>query len=94
MFSATFPTEIQELAGSFLDNYLFLAVGIVGGACADVHQIFYQVPKAEKRNKLKELLMQDGVCTYCCLFCPYGVENIIVMMYHDNVFDIEYIHNV
>lgn len=60
MFSATFPKEIQELASQFLHNYLFAAVGIVGGACADVQQIFYQVARNEKRNKLKELLQLDG----------------------------------
>ncbi|KAG8312575.1 putative ATP-dependent RNA helicase ddx4 [Homalodisca vitripennis] len=60
MFSATFPDEIQQLAGQFLHNYIFAAVGIVGGACADVEQIFYQVARNEKRNKLKELLLQDN----------------------------------
>ncbi|XP_018341944.1 PREDICTED: ATP-dependent RNA helicase vasa isoform X2 [Trachymyrmex septentrionalis] len=57
MFSATFPNEIQELAGRFLRNYLFLAVGIVGGACADVEQNFYQASgQSEKRKLLKELV--------------------------------------
>ncbi|XP_024888360.1 ATP-dependent RNA helicase vasa isoform X1 [Temnothorax curvispinosus] len=57
MFSATFPNEIQELAGRFLRNYLFLAVGIVGGACADVQQNFYQSSgQSEKRKLLKELI--------------------------------------
>ncbi|KAG5324307.1 VASA1 helicase, partial [Pseudoatta argentina] len=57
MFSATFPNEIQELASRFLRNYLFLAVGIVGGACADVEQNFYQASgQSEKRKLLKELI--------------------------------------
>ncbi|XP_011645644.1 ATP-dependent RNA helicase vasa [Pogonomyrmex barbatus] len=57
MFSATFPSEIQELAGRFLRNYLFLAVGIVGGACSDVEQNFYQASgQSEKRKLLKELI--------------------------------------
>lgn len=30
MFSATFPDEIQRLAGQFLDKYIFIAVGIIG----------------------------------------------------------------
>ena len=59
MFSATFPREIQELAGQFLDNYVFVAVGIVGSACTDVQQIVYEVSKFEKRKKLQEILM-DG----------------------------------
>ncbi len=28
MFSATFPKEIQRLAGDFLNNYVFLTVGV------------------------------------------------------------------
>ena len=30
LFSATLPKEIQQLAASFLDNYIFLACGRVG----------------------------------------------------------------
>lgn len=59
MFSATFPEEIQRLAGKFLNNYLFVAVGIIGGACSDVEQNLHEVTKFEKRKKLMELL-QSG----------------------------------
>ncbi|XP_071440595.1 ATP-dependent RNA helicase vasa isoform X2 [Hetaerina americana] len=60
MFSATFPEEIQKLAGKFLYNYLFLTVGIVGGACSDVEQKFYEVTKFEKRKKLVEMLRESS----------------------------------
>merc|ERR1711915_803968 len=43
----------------FLNYYLFLTVGLVGGACSDVEQTFYEVAKSEKREKLEEL-MQDA----------------------------------
>lgn len=56
MFSATFPQEIQEAAGKFLRDYMFVAVGIVGGACSDVEQIIYNVKKYEKRDKLIQIL--------------------------------------
>lgn len=56
MFSATFPEEIQRLAGEFLKNYVFITVGIVGGACTDVEQTFFELTKFEKRDKLIELL--------------------------------------
>jgi probable ATP-dependent RNA helicase DDX4 len=52
MFSATFPEEIQRLAGTYLRNYLFLTVGIVGGASTDVEQDFVEVGKFKKRGKL------------------------------------------
>lgn len=61
MFSATFPEEIQHLAGKFLYDYIFVAVGIVGGACADVEQRFYEVGKFKKRQKLLELLQEEGI---------------------------------
>lgn len=60
MFSATFPEDIQHLAGRFLNNYLFVAVGIVGGASTDVEQIFIEVTKYEKRNSLKQLIEENG----------------------------------
>jgi probable ATP-dependent RNA helicase DDX4 len=56
MFSATFPEEIQQLAAKFLHNYIFLAVGIVGSACTDVEQRFFQVGKYDKRSKLLSIL--------------------------------------
>ena len=40
MFSTTFPDEVQESAQEFLaDDYLFLTIGLVGGACSDVKQV-------------------------------------------------------
>ncbi|XP_012281400.1 ATP-dependent RNA helicase vasa [Orussus abietinus] len=60
MFSATFPADVQQLASNFLHNHLFLAVGIVGGACSDVEQTFYEVTKYQKRSKLKELLDKES----------------------------------
>ncbi|XP_045060754.1 probable ATP-dependent RNA helicase DDX4 [Desmodus rotundus] len=61
MFSATFPEEIQRLAGEFLKpNYLFVAVGQVGGACTDVQQSVLQVGQYAKREKLVEVLRNTG----------------------------------
>ncbi|XP_035783109.1 ATP-dependent RNA helicase vasa-like [Anopheles albimanus] len=56
MFSATFAPDIQQLAGVFLNNYIYVAVGIVGGACGDVDQVIYEVEKFKKRKKLEEIL--------------------------------------
>jgi len=60
MFSATFPPEIQRCVGEFLNNYLHLQVGLVGGACADVVQTFYRVSKYEKKDKFISILNEDG----------------------------------
>lgn len=60
MFSATFPEDIQHLAARFLNNYLFVAVGIVGGASADVTQVFHEVTKYEKQATLKKLIEDNG----------------------------------
>ena len=40
MFSATFPEVIRNVAQVFLNNYIFLSVGVVGGACTDVDQVW------------------------------------------------------
>ncbi|KAG5670895.1 hypothetical protein PVAND_001126 [Polypedilum vanderplanki] len=58
MFSATFPEEIQRLAGAYLRDYIFLTVGIIGGACPDVEQEFFEVTKFKKRERLREILNQ------------------------------------
>ncbi|XP_028252053.1 putative ATP-dependent RNA helicase DDX4 isoform X2 [Parambassis ranga] len=61
LFSATFPEDIQRLAADFLrTDYLFVAVGIVGGACSDVEQTFIQVAKYGKREQLIDVLKTTG----------------------------------
>lgn len=60
MFSATFPPDIQKLAQDFLHDYLFLSIGVIGGANSDVQQTIYKVPRLEKREKLVEILNDIG----------------------------------
>lgn len=50
MFSATFPNEIQRLAGDFMRNYIFVAVGRVGAASKDVSQ---RVEWVEQNDKVQ-----------------------------------------
>lgn len=59
MFSATFPDEIQRLAGQFLNDYVMVAIGIVGGACEDVEQIVLEVKKFQKRNQLLKIFDEE-----------------------------------
>ncbi|XP_065176921.1 probable ATP-dependent RNA helicase DDX4 [Sycon ciliatum] len=61
MFSATFPDEVQQLAKNFLDDYLFLTVGILGCAASDVKQSVVQVEEFGKRKKLIEILSSQGM---------------------------------
>lgn len=60
MFSATFPNEIQKLAQDYLHDYLFLAVGVVGGANSDVEQTIHKVGRYSKRDKCIEILNEIG----------------------------------
>lgn len=76
MFSATFPIEIQKLAQDFLNNYLFLAVGVVGGANTDVEQVIYKVGRFEKRDKVISLINE------------IGNERIMIFMEHKKQADI------
>lgn len=61
MFSATFPEEVQRIAGEFLHDYVFVAVGIVGGACNDVVQTFVEASRTEKRTKLMVSLDRKAI---------------------------------
>ncbi|KAH9287676.1 hypothetical protein KI387_031793, partial [Taxus chinensis] len=56
LFSATFPKEIQRLAGDFLSNYLFLAVGRVGSSTDLIVQRVEFVPDSDKRSHLMDLI--------------------------------------
>ena len=57
MFSATFEAEVQELGKEMLkEDYLFIAIGIVGGACSTVAQTIISCEKKDKFDKLKEIL--------------------------------------
>ena len=60
MFSATFPNEIQRLAGDFLRNYVFLAVGRVGSAAQNIEQRVMYVEEQEKREYLLHELENWG----------------------------------
>ncbi|EDO46988.1 predicted protein, partial [Nematostella vectensis] len=60
MFSATFPEEIQRLAGDFLNDYLFLTVGRVGGTTSDIEQTVIEVTDNEKRDRLTQILGDAG----------------------------------
>lgn len=53
MYSATFPKEIQQLAKSFLNDYIFLTVGRVGSTTDLITQI---VEYVEDQDKLDALL--------------------------------------
>lgn len=70
MFSATFPEEVQRIAGEFLNDYVFIAVGVVGGACADVEQTFVEASRHDKRTKLMVsvfYLFEDPFVTFSFL---------------------------
>nr|BAJ07808.1 putative vasa protein [Anneissia japonica] len=56
MFSATFPDEVQKRASEYLNNYLFLTIGRIGGATPDVEQRVIEVDQFQKKDKLIEIL--------------------------------------
>lgn len=58
MFSATFPDEVQKIGHKFLkENYVFIAIGIVGGAANTVKQAFVEIDgDVNKEDKLIDLL--------------------------------------
>lgn len=61
MFSATFPKKVQELATSFLHDYIFLAVGRVGSTSENITQKIVWVDEHDKREFLLDLLEAAGL---------------------------------
>jgi len=59
MFSATFPREIQRLAQAFMRQYIWIAVGTVGGAADSVEQNFIHVHPREKQRQVVQLLKEN-----------------------------------
>merc|ERR1711916_276326 len=54
MFSATFPQSIQLLAQSYMGQYVFVAVGKVGGASDSLEQEFVYGSNADKESILMD----------------------------------------
>ncbi|ODM98102.1 ATP-dependent RNA helicase vasa, isoform A [Orchesella cincta] len=69
MFSATFASDIQVAAKNFLGDYIYIVIGVVGGACTDVKQEILQVEKAEKRNTILEILGKTAKNEKVLVFC-------------------------
>ncbi|KAL7486930.1 hypothetical protein ACHAW6_012526, partial [Cyclotella cf. meneghiniana] len=63
MFSATFPANIQRLAGDFMRDYIFLTVGRVGSASENVTQTVEYVEQNDKLDQLMRFLLtiQEGL---------------------------------
>jgi len=60
MYSATFPREIQRLAGDFLKDYVFLSVGRVGSTSENITQAILQVDDRDKRQYLVDILRSNS----------------------------------
>jgi len=56
MFSATFPESCQVLAQDFLYNYIWIGVGVIGGAVDTVQQELKKVSTKDKYQALFEVL--------------------------------------
>ena len=61
MFSATFPPEIQKMASEMMrEDYIFVAVGIVGAANPDITQKILDLSGGNKLAKVEELLDENA----------------------------------
>lgn len=56
MFSATFPEACQKMAADYLYDYIWIAVGVIGGAVETVNQTFKRVAPATKFEELITVL--------------------------------------
>lgn len=51
----------------FLNNYLFLTIGVVGGTTSDIDQSVVAVGEYEKKEKLQEILTSAGKSLLVCV---------------------------
>jgi len=58
MFSATFPSSIQNLAAEYMDDYLYLTVGRVGSTNECITQVVLYADEEQKPRRLLDLLNQ------------------------------------
>jgi len=84
MFSATFPRKVQKIGHQFLrEKFVFVAVGMVGGANCDISQQFVDVtgPSAlSKRDLLAGLLNEDAVNgIHRCFKIMYILSDVYVL---------------
>ncbi|KAI3421954.1 hypothetical protein GPALN_012492 [Globodera pallida] len=62
MFSATFDSEVQLIASTFLrPNYVFITVGVLNSVVDTVNQEFVEVQRYSKQEKLLEILKKDAI---------------------------------
>ena len=52
-----FPSSLLD---EFLNDYLFLTIGVVGGTTSDIDQSVIEVGEFEKKEKLQEILTSTG----------------------------------
>ena len=50
MFSATFPEGIQIMARDFLQDYVYVNTGNVGGTNPDILQEFIEVQRKDEKD--------------------------------------------
>lgn len=83
MFSATFPSGVQNLAADFLNDHVFITVGKVGAANQDIVQELIQVDKFNKKDKLQELIMADmeNAKDESKLFCYLALKKVLTTVY-------------
>uniref|UniRef100_A0A7S2VJF2 RNA helicase n=1 Tax=Zooxanthella nutricula TaxID=1333877 RepID=A0A7S2VJF2_9DINO len=56
LFSATFPEQCQAMAQEYMYDYVWIAVGVIGGAVETVQQVLAMVEPSKKYEKLIEEL--------------------------------------
>ncbi|KAK9767260.1 DEAD-box ATP-dependent RNA helicase [Basidiobolus ranarum] len=85
MFSATFPREIRMMAKDFMKEYVFLAVGRVGGTTSDITQKVIYVEEKDKRNTLMHLLLsQPPSRTLIFVETKRGADSLDDFLYKQN----------
>ena len=65
-FTFSVLNSLSLSLADFLEDYLFLTVGRVGGATSDIQQKVIEIGEYERRDKLIEILSSAGTEIYHC----------------------------
>ena len=69
MFSATFPSKIQQMASRYLRDYKFLTIGRLGGVSEDITQTIIYVKQQDKFRALMRLIQNIPQDDLVIIFC-------------------------
>lgn len=86
MFSATFPKQIQKLAGDFLSDYVKIVIGEIGQPCKNIDFDFRLTEESDKFQELTQIIQNKSRDDQYLIFAEkkVDVDNIEQLLNNEN----------